>query len=259
MQPTSHSTPIRDFDFDLLPADARKSDSDAFKTAVISHFSKLHQDKGESALVLVEEEEITVLSWQGSVDPMHYVLDLMNSGRFLDAAPLLRSIAFSQPQNAAAFFNLGITNLELEQFEDAIVYLEQAVKLDPSLSDAWFGIGMSKLKQGDVDAAINALTKAVETDPDNAFAQRNLAGLLNKSGRFEESLNNYRTIAAKLPNDPQVIFGTAQSLENLGGEANLKEADALYLKLMTEFPGLHAAEYSGEARARIAERLKSPE
>jgi tetratricopeptide (TPR) repeat protein len=255
MQPSSYSTPLNNFDLDLLPDEARQIGSDAFKLAVISHYSKQHADKGETALVVIENDEITVFNWEGTVDPMDHILDLLNSGRFLDAVPLLRSLALIQSDNTAVFFNLGIASLELGLFDDAVINLEQAVKLDPSLSDAWFGIGMGKLKQGDMAAAIDALEQSVKADPGNAFAQRNLAGLLNKENRFDEALAHYRTVRQLLPDDPQVIFGTAYSLENLEGEANLIEADALYKKVITDFPALQATEFAGQARARIAEQL----
>lgn len=255
MQPTTHSTPLNAFDLNLLPAEARQTDTDAFKSAVISYYTKLHADKGETALVIFENEEIAVSSWQGVVEPMDYVLELLNMGRFVDAARLLRSITFSQPDNIPAFFNLGIACLEIGDFDDAVVNLEKAVALDPSLSDAWFGIGMGRLKQDDPAGAIEALIQAVETDPENSFAQRNLAGLLNKEGRFDESLSHYLAVIEKLPNDPQVIFGLAQCLEFIEGEGNLERAYALYAKVIKDFPGLRATEFAGEARARIAEKL----
>ncbi|MEQ1600917.1 MAG: tetratricopeptide repeat protein [Methylophilaceae bacterium] len=255
MQPNIHSTPLNAFDLNLLPADARQTDSDAFKLAVMSHYAKLHADKGETTLVIVENEDITVFSWEGTVEPMDYVLELLNSGRFIDAVRLLRSITFSQPDNTPAFFNLGIANLESGNFDEAVINLEKAVELDPSLSDAWFGIGMGKLKQEDTAAAIDALIMAVKTDPENSYAQRNLAGLLNKEGRFEESLSHYLAVSEKLPNDPQVIFGVAQCLEIIEGEGNLEKADVLYAKLIKDFPALRATEFAGEARARIAEKL----
>lgn len=59
-KPFSFKIPLARFDVGLLPPDARKIGSEAFKTAVTLHFVAQYAAKGEQAIVTVDDDEITV-------------------------------------------------------------------------------------------------------------------------------------------------------------------------------------------------------
>ena len=61
-----------------------------------------------------------------------------------------------------------------------------------------------------------------------------------------------------LPDDPQAIFGLATALEQVGTDAADEEADALYLRFITEHPNSPMVEQAEKARTAFAhKRLKS--
>jgi len=164
-QPFSFKLPLSRFDVTLLPAEARKIGSDAFKDAVIAHFVAQYASKGETAIVTVDDEEICVLTLPEGSDPMDFVMTLLKSGRIKDAVPYLESMDKAKPDNVQVLYNLGIAYSELAQFDEAIIRLKRAVKLDPTHAHAWTGIGVAYQRMDKHDLALEPISKAVEADP----------------------------------------------------------------------------------------------
>jgi tetratricopeptide (TPR) repeat protein len=59
---------------------------------------------------------------------------LINQGRFAEAEKLLRQAIEVNPYNATAHGNLGGVFFRQQRFEEAIPWLEKALKLDPQLA-----------------------------------------------------------------------------------------------------------------------------
>lgn len=88
-------------------------------------------------------------------------------------------------------------------------------------------------------------------DPENAFAKRNLAAVLARSGKAAEALPYFRQAASLAPNDAGVQLGLAQCLDELGGDYR-KEADKIYAEVVRRFPDHPVAEIAKKARNKIA-------
>ena len=93
MKPFSYALPLHLFDLHLLPPNARKIGSEAFKDAVITHFVTQYAEKGETAIVTVDDKEIRVLSFAKGADPMQFVQDMLKSGQIKEALPFLEALA----------------------------------------------------------------------------------------------------------------------------------------------------------------------
>jgi len=254
MEPFHFSLPLHRFDLKLLPHNARKIGSPEFKDAVIEHFVREYANKGETAIVTVDDEEITVVTVHGKGDPFGMVLEMLRGGRIREALPLLESIARVRTDDAEVAYNLGIAYSELGRFEDAIMRLKKAVALRPAYSHAWTGIGVAYQRLGKSQEALAALHKAVEADPGDGYAHRNLGAVLAKEGKLQEALPHLREAFHQLPNDPQTMFGLAQCLESLGGEDDLSQADGLYRSFIERFPASPMAEMARTARTKLAQR-----
>src|ERR1035437_2790731 len=129
MQPFSYTIPIHRFDVELLPPQSRTIGSPAFTRAVTEHFAREYEGKGETVVVAVDNEQITVLTFPGHVDPFQFVIEMLQAGRIKEALPLLETIAFARNDNAEVLYNLGIAYSELGRFEDAIAQLKKAVEI----------------------------------------------------------------------------------------------------------------------------------
>ena len=253
-QPFSFKLPLSRFDVTLLPTDARKIGSDAFKDAVISHFVSQYASKGETAIVVVDNEEISVLTLPDGSDPMDFVMSLLQSGRIKDAVPFLESMSKMTPDNVQVLYNLGIAYSELGQFDEAIIRLKKVVQLDPTHAHAWTGIGVAYQRMGKHDLALEPMRKAVESDPSDGYARRNYGAILMGQNRYEEALVHLRAARDALPHDPQTIYGLAAALNEIGGDDYVEEADELYVVVIERWPASPVAELARSARTKLAHK-----
>ena len=76
---TEFTIPLHRFDTNLLPADARQVGTDAFRTAVILHFAAEYAAQGQTAMVTVDDQEITVMAFAAEASVMMSTLSDLNS------------------------------------------------------------------------------------------------------------------------------------------------------------------------------------
>lgn len=202
MRPLFVRIPVQSFDTALLPPEARRIGSAEFKDAVIRHFAREYLDKGETVLVTVDDEAITVQSLQSAPEAMAPVLELLNAGRIREALPMLESLAERFPDDVDVRYNLGIALSELGRLDEAIAQLQAAVALQPNHSRAWTGIGVAQARLRRTDEALAALNRAVAADPGDGYAHRNLGAVLSGQKRFAEALPHFREALHQLPDDP---------------------------------------------------------
>lgn len=253
-KPSLFTLPVERFDLGLLPQDARKIGSDAFKTAVVAHFAEQYASKGQQAVVSVDDREILVLVVPDGSDPLDFVMTMLQSGRIKEAMPYLEALAKTDPDNVQILYNLGIAYSELGQFDEAIIRLKRAVTLNPKHAHAWTGIGVAYQRMGKHAQALEPMQKAVEAAPSDGYARRNLAAILLGVGRGAEALEHLRVARKALPHDAQTLYGLASALETVGGEDNEDEADELYQVVIQKFPGSQVAELAREARTKSADK-----
>jgi tetratricopeptide (TPR) repeat protein len=255
---TEFKIPLHRFDTNLLPADARQVGTEAFKTAVLMHFAAEYAAQGQTAMVTVDDQDITVMAFPAEASALDFVMPMLKAGKIAEAVPYLESLTKSAPANAAVLYNLGISYSELGQYDEAIIRLKRAVQLDLGYAHAWVGIGNAYHRMRKPELALEAFEKAVEVDPNDGYTRRNLGGMLIGFKRIDEAVMHLRKALDLLPDDPQAIFGLANALEQVGTDAADEEADALYLRFITEHPNSPMAEQAEKARTAFAhKRLKS--
>ena len=255
---TEYKIALHRFDVNLLPADARQVGTERFKTAVILHFAMEYAAQGQTALVIVDEDQITVMAFPAEATALEFVLPMLKAGRISEAVPYLESLAHSAPANAHVLYNLGISYNELGQFDEAIIRLKRAVQLDPGHAHAWVGIGNAYHRMRKPEQALEAFEKAVQADPEDGYTRRNLGGMLIMFKRTGEAVAHLRKALVLLPDDPQSIFGLATALEDIGTDEADQEADALYKRFIAEHPNATMVELAEKSRTAFAhKRLKA--
>ena len=255
---TEFTIPAHRFDTNLLPADARQVGTDAFKTAVMMHFAAEYAAQGQTAMVTVDDDDITVMAFPAEASALDFVLTMLKAGKIAEAVPYLESLTKSAPANAEVLYNLGIAYSELLQYDEAIIRLKRAVQLAPGHAHAWVGIGTAYHRMRKPELALEAFEKAVEADPNDGYTRRNLGGMLIGFEHIDRAVMHLRKALDLLPDDPQAIFGLATALEQAGTDAADEEADALHLRFITEHPRSPMIEQAEKARTTFAhKRLKS--
>jgi tetratricopeptide (TPR) repeat protein len=255
---TEYKISLHRFDVNLLPPESRQVGTEAFKTAVMLHFVAEYASQGQTALVTVDDQEITVMAFPAETTALDFVLPMLKAGKIAEAVPYLESLTKSAPANSAVLYNLGISYSELGQFDEAIIRLKRAVQLDPGHAHAWVGIGNAYYRMGKPEQALEAFEKAVEIDPNDGYTHRNLGGILIGFKRIDGAIAHLRKALDLLPDDPQSIFGLATALEGVGTDEADEEADALYERFIEEHPTAPMVGQAEKSRTAFGnKRLKS--
>ena len=88
---------------------------------------------------------------------------------------------------ALYYSNRGAEALRAERLDEAVAWLEDAVRIDPELASAWANLGVAQRRNGRTDQAELSYRKALVVDPGLSSALVNLAVLLRLNGRTEEA------------------------------------------------------------------------
>ena len=97
--------------------------------------------------------------------------------QFDQALPHIELANALQPDNARMLAALGYTWFNLNNTLNAMVFLEQAVKLAPTFALAWYHLGNAQQLQGDTNAARESFTMAVQLQPSFTIAKEALSKL----------------------------------------------------------------------------------
>ncbi len=122
------------------------------------------------------------------------------------------------------------------QYDEAIAYLEDALKVNPSFAQAYFALGFTLVASGRPGDAIAYLDRATELSPRDPH----LASFLATRALAHLSLNeldiavDFARRAMRVPNANQSSFATVATLLGLMGRA--QEAQAATATLLDKYP-----------------------
>ena len=106
---------------------------------------------------------------------------------------------------------LGTAYLSENNPEDAIIALEEAVKLNPKNASAWEKLALAYYAKGALEKSEKAFTKALRIEPEKAEIHNNYGLVLLKENRVDESVEHFNLALADLS-----YRNTALVLNNLG-------------------------------------------
>ncbi len=108
-------------------------------------------------------------------------------GQLDEAVQRLRDAAKLDPANSDLHRELGITFLLVKEWRRAEVEMLEAIRQDPSDADAHNGLGYSLEKQGRLDDAVKEYRVATQLDPDDLSYRQHYVDALSKiAGRHAE-------------------------------------------------------------------------
>jgi tetratricopeptide (TPR) repeat protein len=204
--------------------------------AALAHARRLLQ----SSPVLAAEQAQEILT----VAPQHPMAMLLLAsarrmmGDSADALQILRPLAASQPNWAAAHFELGLALGDTEQAGAALVAMRRAVALRPNMPDAWRAIGDLLIVSGDAqgaDAAYAEHIKASTQDPRLLVAASALV-----DGRIAQAEAVLRAHLKQYPTDVVAIRMLAEVAARLGRNA---DAEVLLERCLELAPSFHPARH----------------
>ena len=142
-----------------------------------------------------------------------------------------------EPNNVLALTFMGLNKLVLNKLDEAYDFIMKAVKLEPNHEYVQFCVGRILYARGEFEDAKRYLIRAVEQNPD-IETQNTLALTYFQLGEFEQSLNIFKNIDVKRPQNVSVMMEIARCYEALG---NNDEALVYLDKVVTVFPDYEEA------------------
>jgi Tfp pilus assembly protein PilF len=200
-------------------------------------------------------------------------LEHHKAGRLQEAEALYRDILVRDPDQADAWYFLGMIAHEIGQHQNAVALIEcaierkpdvatyrnalgeaftamgehdrairayeQACSRDPQYAEAHNGRGITLQALGRLDEAIDAFRRATAAQADFAAAHYNLGNALHEAGRIEQAITAYAKAVELAPDDAEMRNNLGIALKDANRVDEALVAFDQALALQPEFAGAH--------------------
>jgi tetratricopeptide (TPR) repeat protein len=127
--------------------------------------------------------------------------------RIINSNDEARDKSFSTNQEAMKAYYKGVEFLKQENYDGAIPYFEQAVKLDSEFAFAWDNLGISYRKTNKLELAEAAYKASLKADPGGKTALQNLAVVYQYQKKYDEAIVAFKEILKYSDEDPETYYG----------------------------------------------------
>jgi tetratricopeptide (TPR) repeat protein len=165
--------------------------------------------------------------------------------RYREAAALARGADQVQALTA-----LGRLLIEAGSVDEALRYLNDALRQSPNFVEARIQMGVGLFKQARHDAALVHLEKAVELEPQSAPALTNRGIVLQSLGRQAEALDSLRAATRVAPHDARMHYNLAFAHDRIGRKDDALAGYRVAWRLDPDF----AAAATGQTHILLAKR-----
>lgn len=182
-----------------------------------------------------------------AVVQLNQAIALLNNQKIDEARKSLIDFTGQHPDNARAWYNLGLLYKGSGQAAQALAAFEHAAQLAPSDADAFYFVGATAAQAGEADKAIAAFQKTLKLNPFHASAEFGLARVYQQKGNMAEA----RTRLAEFQRITQSKLGVPMSLA-YGDQGALSVAETINSTHPEPSPAIRVSFKSVEAAAGLA-------
>ncbi len=128
----------------------------------------------------------------GSADPLYLLaLVLEKENKPKESLEVYTRAAAVRTPTAEDLRKVALNYVLLDDYPDAVLWLERAVASAPNNAEAWYDLGRARMQQGRFMEASAALQQSLAVRPGDARALDNLGICLEAENRPEEALEAY--------------------------------------------------------------------
>ncbi len=176
----------------------------------------------------------------------NFGVSLMNRQQFDQALVKFRAACALGPKSAIACVNVGIALFNLQKYDEARAVLAEIVALDPQNARAWFTLGLIDKAAGEMDAALADFDRVTAIDPGDADSEYFRGFLYSQQRQYDKAMAAFRAALERNPFHVSAEFGLAQAEQRSGDLASAKEHLANFQRLTTEKLGVPIGSSYGE-------------
>ncbi len=171
---------------------------------------------------------------------VNYGAELVNSGKYSDAIPILSQAVQLAPESPSAYNNLANAMLGLGLISQAIEVYQKAIQSNATTPELFMNLGVALLKSNRIHDAKESFAKAVQIHPGLAKARANLGMVCLRLGQVPEAIEHLGH-AVKI--DPQLVLAHSSLGQALELAGDLSQAASHYAAALRLAPGLTEAHF----------------
>jgi tetratricopeptide (TPR) repeat protein len=183
--------------------------------------------------------------YEDAIDAIQQMSDIdENPSLWMNIADLYKNIEFYHEAQLAYEKVIALTDTldkvyldmanllyDLEYFEDALPYLEEASKRFPNDAPLNKKLATAYRRTGKIENAIKQYQELIKTNPDNLQAYYNLANAYTSLNDYQKALNTTLELEKKDPENPNVYILLSNSYSSLKNYDAAEKAVRKLLKL----------------------------
>jgi predicted O-linked N-acetylglucosamine transferase (SPINDLY family) len=158
---------------------------------------------------------------------------LFNAGKHAEAERLAREMTQHYPRHGFGWKVLGALSKQMGRNEEALAFMQKAVKLSPDDAHAHNNLGFGYHDLGRMKEAEASYRRALQLRPDLAEAHNNLGMTLQETGRLDEAVASYRRALQLKPDYIEALSNLGAALQDTG---QLGEAENYYRRALAIRP-----------------------
>ncbi|KXW56971.1 tetratricopeptide repeat protein [Ferrovum sp. PN-J185] len=167
--------------------------------------------------------------------------ELHQSGHFIDAINAYLSILKNNPLDDNLLYLLGTAFNQVNDLSRSVEYLKKSLSINPNNAAAYNNLGVAYYAQKQFYNALNSYDKAITIKSNYFEAYDNRGNTLKDLKRLDEALASYDKAIELKPNYVEAIFHRANTLKLLN---RLEEAIISYNKVIALQPDYIIAHYN---------------
>ena len=141
---------------------------------------------------------------------LHAALQLHQLGEYAQAESAYLSILKQSSQHFDALQLLGTLYAQTRRFDQAALYLNQALNIQPKNVSVLNNLGYASKELGKFDLAIKCFNKALELKPDYSEAYNNRGNALKDFQKIESALKSYQLSIIYAPQNAEAYYNLSQ-------------------------------------------------
>lgn len=181
-------------------------------------------------------EDLTTAISKDSLNPKYYHLladNYMDYYRSKEALKTMRKVLEMYPTRVPSLLKLAEMEYIVKRYDVSMYNCNLVLKDDPQNAEAYFMLGLNFRDQGEIDRAINSFQTAVEFDSELLDAWVLLGDLYSQKGD-KKAIDYYNTAILLAPDRPEMKHSKAFHLQNKG---DIPSALQLYKDIIVAEPG----------------------